>query len=631
MNSKALYTRFVFFLIAFVCCNAFAQEQKPNIARSDVAYFPFNHTTNDESGNSNHVGIYADSSVKEPQIYLVKDRWGDDRNALKLSGNAKTNAYVINSNSFKTIESRQELSFSIWFLNQNEQKSVRNGPENVFPILSKISSVDNMGWSLLINQKGDLEFNASPGRKIIYDYDFPEDKWQNIVLTYKSPEGDANLYIDGQLIDGKIDGNSKAEGGLMRTDGDLFIGFARRDNTEYHANGEFDDIRIYNRILMDEEVKLLFDEQPDRKKPFIKITSYDFSNGNIPRVDTEKVKLTGVAYDESQMQLFINGKEARVNPQHFFDIVYPLELGINHFTLRGTDSRNNGVIQNYSIERIEATPESETVVQETKADTIIAETKETVRGTPTPIPGLEPEIAEQETGVYYALLIGNSNYQSPEIVQLDNPIRDAERLNKVLTQQYNFDPKNVTFLRDATFRTLILELDRLTELVTPNDNLLIFYAGHGHWDTKRKLGYWLPADAEKSNTVNWLTNSRIKDYINSIMSKHTLVISDACFSGGIFKTRSAFSDASRAINMLYESPSRKAMTSGTLTVVPDESVFVRYLVKKLEDNPQKYLSADKLFNSFREIVINNSPTEPQYGVIQDVGDELGEFIFIKRD
>lgn len=37
-----------------------------------------------------------------------------------------------------------------------------------------------------------------------------------------------------------------------------------------------------------------------------------------------------------------------------------------------------------------------------------------------------------------------------------------------------------------------------------------------------------------------------------------------------------------------------------------------------------------LFASFRKAVLNNSPTEPQYGTIQNSGDEGGEFIFILK-
>ena len=73
------------------------------------------------------------------------------------------------------------------------------------------------------------------------------------------------------------------------------------------------------------------------------------------------------------------------------------------------------------------------------------------------------------------------------------------------------------------------------------------------------------------------------------------------------------------------------MTSGTLKAVPDKSVFLEYMVKRLNDNEEKYLSAEKLFSSFREAVLNNSPNIPQYGTVQNAGDEGGDFIFIRRE
>ena len=115
-----------------------------------------------------------------------------------------------------------------------------------------------------------------------------------------------------------------------------------------------------------------------------------------------------------------------------------------------------------------------------------------------------------------------------------------------------------------------------------------------------------------------------------IKSKHTLLIDDACFGGAIFKTRTAFPDARKAIQKLYELTSRKAMTSGTLTEVPDLSAFINFLVERLENNTEKYLSSDQLFSSFRIAVINNSNAIPQYGEIRNVGDQVGDFIFIKK-
>ena len=72
------------------------------------------------------------------------------------------------------------------------------------------------------------------------------------------------------------------------------------------------------------------------------------------------------------------------------------------------------------------------------------------------------------------------------------------------------------------------------------------------------------------------------------------------------------------------------MTSGTLTEVPDQSAFIKYLVERLENNKEKYLCSEQLFSSFRIAVINNSDVVPQYGEIKNVGDQGGDFIFIKK-
>ncbi len=95
------------------------------------------------------------------------------------------------------------------------------------------------------------------------------------------------------------------------------------------------------------------------------------------------------------------------------------------------------------------------------------------------------------------------------------------------------------------------------------------------------IGYWLPSDAQQNSKAAWFGDSRLVDYLKAVKSKHTLLIADACFGGAIFKTRTAFPDARKAIQKLYELTSRKAMTSGTLTEVPDRSTFINFLVKGL--------------------------------------------------
>jgi hypothetical protein len=234
---------------------------------------------------------------------------------------------------------------------------------------------------------------------------------------------------------------------------------------------------------------------------------------------------------------------------------------------------------------------------------------------------------------YYALIIGVADYKNAnqELPNLDQPVIDAQQLKDVLTTRYTFEESKVQFLANPTRSEVIHALEKLSGVVTEKDNVLVFYAGHGVWDKQKKFGYWLAADADTQDRSTWIPNSTLKDYLGTINSKHTLLITDACFGGSIFKTRSAEASAIiMQVHEVYKEKSRRAMTSGNLTTVPDKSVFVTYLLKKLEDNQDVFMSSRLLFSRMFEPISNNTQVVPQFGVIQDVGDEGGDFIFIKK-
>ena len=333
------------------------------------------------------------------------------------------------------------------------------------------------------------------------------------------------------------------------------------------------------------------------KAPEIDLINLNIEPGKILNWNEDKINLLGIIKSNNQKTfLYLNNKEITVNGAGFFNIEYSLIQGINDISLKAVSESK--LINELSF-KIDYHPKV-TVVN----------------------PGSE--------GKYYALLIGINNYKDPLINELDRPIKDAEMFYDVITSKYTFEKDNIKLLRDASMAEIIDALDYFAKIVRPEDNFLIFYAGHGVWDATTQIGFWLPSDAKKSSKLDWFRNSTLRDYLQEIRSKHTLLISDACFGGSIFKTRGAFSDAPLAINKLYELPSRKAMTSGTLTEVPDQSVFLKYLIDRLRNNLEKYLSSEQLFSMFRMAVINNSKVIPQFGVIQDVGDEGGDFIFILR-
>lgn len=246
-----------------------------------------------------------------------------------------------------------------------------------------------------------------------------------------------------------------------------------------------------------------------------------------------------------------------------------------------------------------------------------------------PVITLADRINKEST--YYGLLIGIEDYRDRRLEDLEHPIRDAESLYQVLTTHYTFAPENIKVLKDPKRVDIIKELDQLRDKVSENDNLLIFYAGHGYYDEVAEVGYWLPSDATSETSADWFPNSTLVNHLKAIDSKHTLLITDACFAGSIFKARSAKMTEELVYERIYELPSRKAMTSGTLMEVPDESAFIKYLIRRLQENNETYLSSEELFGSMRMAVISNSNILPRYGEIQNVGNEGGDFIFLKKD
>jgi len=318
----------------------------------------------------------------------------------------------------------------------------------------------------------------------------------------------------------------------------------------------------------------------------------------------EEITVRGKATDKSGIyEVNVNDIKANVTANGEFWAGIRLAVGENTITIRATDTKNNSA---------------------TKTFTIVRE-------------GSSPLLPQRDkvslSGQYYALLIAVQDYTSPSVNALDFPVQDAEKLFSVLKTEYTFEERNIHFLKNPNRRTIFRKLSELGKELTEEDNLLIFYSGHGYWDEGFQQGYWLPRDASADDRSEWLSNSTIRDYIRGIKTRHTLLISDACFSGGIFKTKNAFTaqpDAS--IEKIYEMPSRKAITSGAMKAVPDKSVFLEYLVKNLKRNKAKHLYAERLYIDMKPAVINNSPVNqtPLYGTIQQAGDEGGDFIFIRR-
>lgn len=242
-----------------------------------------------------------------------------------------------------------------------------------------------------------------------------------------------------------------------------------------------------------------------------------------------------------------------------------------------------------------------------------------------------------QIGDYYALIIGVDKYKGTW-QPLKNAVKDAKSVEALLREEYKFDHFKTLYDDQATRKNIISEMEWLVKNVKEKDNVLIYYSGHGEYKQDLNKGYWVPIDAQTTSTSDYVSNNDIQTFLSGIRSKHTLLISDACFSGDIFRGNTIavpFENSERYYRDVHNLPSRQAITSGGIEPVMDggregHSVFAYYLLKALINNQSKFYDASQLYSTIKIPVTNNSEQSPQFQSIKNTGDEGGQFIFIKK-
>lgn len=354
------------------------------------------------------------------------------------------------------------------------------------------------------------------------------------------------------------------------------------------------------------EQKLTATRALDNTGPDITLISPSPTRGFDIETDDAKTQIIGKAKDPAGIiSVKINNVAARLEEDGLFISSAVLKSGANTITISATDKQGNTTNKSFTV------------------NTSVGAVTPDIKPDQSLIPGGSPK--------YFALLIAAKDYDDPNIPDLQNPVKDAQELKNILESKYTFDTANIETLFNRSREDIMQAIVQRCNSLTENDNLIIFYAGHGIAE-KDKFGdvdgYWIPSSAKKGLNASYISTDDINKAIKRSNAKHILVIADACFSGAF--TRELPAEASKEIKKQYSVTSRKVMASGNLEPVPDNSKFIYYLKQKLGQNTEKYLTAKELFDSFYKAILSNSENLPQYAAIRNVGDEGGEFIFIKK-
>jgi len=235
---------------------------------------------------------------------------------------------------------------------------------------------------------------------------------------------------------------------------------------------------------------------------------------------------------------------------------------------------------------------------------------------------------------YYALIIGNNNYQHLE--KLDAAENDARVLANILKKKYGFE---VELLLNGDYDNTVNSIFKMTKKLKKDDNLLIYYAGHGQLDRAENRGYWLPIDASYELRSRWISNSTIVDRVKATKAKHVLLMVDSCFSGLLMRSGEAAPSVetmdAKYIERLKNKKTRLVITSGGNEPVVDSdggqhSLFALKLIDTLKNN-NTVINSQILFENIRRYVVSNADQTPERAMVHKTGHDGGDFLFFAKN
>ena len=238
---------------------------------------------------------------------------------------------------------------------------------------------------------------------------------------------------------------------------------------------------------------------------------------------------------------------------------------------------------------------------------------------------------------YYALIIGNSEYKHWD--NLVSPTNDIDVIAAVLKDKYNFEVP--ILLKNADKASIEEAFFKMNKILTEDDYLLIYYAGHGDKNPSIQKAYWIPTNAGSSFDRNWISTSFVTEMIGTFKAKHVLLMVDSCYSGLLKGSNTNLTvvdgDTNDAVFLtkLLNRKTRLFISSGSDEPVLDtsddkHSWFAKKFLELLENN-QNTLTSIEIYMKINRYVHVNASQRPKYDVIKETGHNEGMFLFTAKN
>jgi hypothetical protein len=236
----------------------------------------------------------------------------------------------------------------------------------------------------------------------------------------------------------------------------------------------------------------------------------------------------------------------------------------------------------------------------------------------------------------YALIFATDKYDYWD--DLVNPVDDARSIAAELRERYGFETEVV---ENPTMEEVWTKIRAYSERkFKPQDQLLIFFAGHGHFDDTFGEGYVVARNSLHNDNArsSYISHNRLRGVINNIPCEHILLTMDVCFGGtfdqAIARSRSTVENESSVSEMLvrkFGQKTRKFITSGGKEYVSDgipgkHSPFAGKLIEVLRTNG----GSDQVLTMMELLVAMEKLKQvPRTGSFGD-DQPLSDFVFVAK-